>query len=115
MTSHRPIPSPQRIREYLGAHGWRKGWDILGSGEMFVFKKLDDDGEEITVFVPIHDVYDDYRQRATEIVETLSWIERRSREVVWADLCGMGAVGSSIAPAAPGGTSATDASPQSAN
>jgi hypothetical protein len=106
------LPTPARIHAYLTSHGWRKGWDLPESGEMFVFKELDDDGEEITVFVAKHPDYDDYRQRVADVVETLAWIERRPKDAVWADLCGAGPVNGTIAPTAPAETTAPDTSPQ---
>jgi hypothetical protein len=109
MASPRFLPNPARIRDYLTAHRWRKGWDITGGyGEMFVFEEPADDGDQITVFVPSHDLWDDYRQRAVEVVDTLAAIERRTKEAVWADLCGTTAVASTPAAPAPAPPTPTD-------
>jgi hypothetical protein len=108
MASPRLLPNPAQIREYLTTHRWRKGWDITGYGEMFVHEVPADDGGQITVFVPIHDIWDDYRQRAVEIVDTLSFVERRPKEAVWVDLCGTTAVAGTPSTSAPTPAAPTD-------
>ena len=104
-----PIPDPARIREYLTTHRWRKGWNITGGyGEMFVYEELADDGDEFTVFVPSHDLWEDYRYRVADIVDTLSVLERRPKEAVWADLDATAAVAGPAAVAAPAPAAPTD-------
>lgn len=59
---------------------------MLSTGTMFIFSELDDDGLEITVCVPDSSTYEDYPRGVSAIVDTLSALERRPKEAVWADL-----------------------------
>src|SRR4051812_32389462 len=99
MAVQRPVPSPAQIRAYLTANGWHKGWDIPNAGEMFVYKELSDDGKELTVFLPMHDLYDDYPYGVAALVESVAFTEGRPMDAVWADLRATATPSAPITPA----------------
>lgn len=83
---NRPLPTPQRIREYLETHGWHECHPMPPVGALYEFEKLSDDNQPITLFAPASAHYDDYALRVSDLLDTLTPVERRPREAVLADL-----------------------------
>ncbi|MFO0825797.1 MAG: hypothetical protein U0792_22205 [Gemmataceae bacterium] len=82
----RLLPTPQGIRDYLETHGWRECHPMPPVGALFEFEKLSDDNQPITLFAPASAHYDDYALRVSDLLDTLTPVERRPREAVLADL-----------------------------
>lgn len=82
------LPAPAQIAAYLTARGWSPEWPLEPEGAMFVFEEPADDGQPITVFVPSSSevTHIHYPLAVSAVVDTVSGIEERPKEAVWADL-----------------------------
>jgi len=83
--SNKPLPTPRQVRDYLRARGWQQ-IEVFPTGRTFEFERLSDDGQPITVFVPGLAVYEDYPRGVSDVIDTVSAVERRSKDAVRADL-----------------------------
>ncbi|MFO0826301.1 MAG: hypothetical protein U0792_24815 [Gemmataceae bacterium] len=80
------VPGAQQVRDYLEAHGWRASHEIRPVGTMYQAAILSDDNEPLTVFAPAHEEFDDYALRVSDILDSLTVLERRSRDVIRAEM-----------------------------
>ncbi len=74
--------SPQEVRTYAKAKGWRRVEGI--NGEIALFEHLEAPWEQLVV--PMDETFDDYDKRIFEVIQTLAGIEARPVAEILDDL-----------------------------
>jgi hypothetical protein len=80
------FPTPKQISTYLISKGWREQIPLLPAGVMFALADGNSSEKPITVFLPESETAIDYPLRVSDVVETLTAVEDRSRKAVLADI-----------------------------
>jgi hypothetical protein len=86
MTEQR-VPTPEQIRTWLTAHGWKPENPMPEDVAIFTYKEPADDGQPITVYVPgsIEET-PRYPLRARDVIVTAAGMEDRPEADVLAEM-----------------------------
>ncbi|MGB7444181.1 MAG: hypothetical protein WA919_24200 [Coleofasciculaceae cyanobacterium] len=75
---------PQKLRDYLQAHGWYKDRPFLNNATVWL--KQDSERGEFEILLPLKQDVRDYAPRIREAIETLEIVENRSQVDILSEL-----------------------------
>lgn len=75
---------PQKLRDYLRAHGWYKDRPFLNNATIWL--KQDSERGEFEILLPLKQNIRDYVPRIREAIETLEMVENRSQVEILSEL-----------------------------